>query len=183
MTVKNVTIMIKILFPNDYSFCVLCGDFNLPNIDWTIPGTDFNDSRKCFLDFCTDSFLTQLIKSPTHKNGNILDLLVCNNFGLDRTISHSVTLSLTNTCDHNLISFEIQIQKVINAKKDTYDFKMEDFENINDYLSNIIGLDYSTSKKISNIFMTSLSAQFKPQLNDLHHLILKFKKVRNIHLT
>ena len=72
----------KKLFPNDHSFYVL-GDFNLPNMDWTIPGTDFNDSYECFLDFFTDNFLTQLIKSQTHKNGNILDLLICNNFGLE----------------------------------------------------------------------------------------------------
>ena len=28
--------------------------------------------------FCSDNILTQLIESPTHKDGNILDLLLCN---------------------------------------------------------------------------------------------------------
>ena len=76
-------------------------------------------------DFCTDNFLSQVIENPTHKNGNILDLLICNNFGLDKIIAHSITFPLTNTCDHNLISIKIKIEnkKFINAKKDSYDFK------------------------------------------------------------
>ena len=87
LTVKNVIKMIKMFFPKDCSFYIL-GDFNMPNIDWTIPSTDFNEPNECFLNFCTDNFLTQVIESPTHKNGNILDLLICNHFGLDRIISH-----------------------------------------------------------------------------------------------
>ena len=83
-----------------------------------------------------DNFLTQVIENPTYKNGNIPDLLICNNFGLDRIISHSITFPLTNTCDHNLISFNIktEIQKVPNAKKDLYVFKKAYFEIINNYL-------------------------------------------------
>ena len=52
------------------------------------------------------------------KNGNILDHLVCNNFGLDRIIFHSINFPLTNTCGYNLILFKIKIesQKVINTK-------------------------------------------------------------------
>ena len=64
------------------------------------------------------------------------NLLTCNNFGLDRIISHSLTFPLTNTYDHKFMLFKIKIQslKAINAKKDTYDFKKADFEKINDYL-------------------------------------------------
>ena len=47
----------------------------------------------------------------------------------------------------------------------------------------IIGPHYLKVKKISNISMTNSSAQFKPQLNVLHHFILKTTKVRNILLT
>ena len=101
LTVKNLIKMIKIFIPNDYSFYIL-GDFNLPNINWTIPSTDYNESHECFLNFCTDNFLTQLIENPTHKNGNILDLLICNHFGLDRIISHSTSFPRTDTCDHTL---------------------------------------------------------------------------------
>ena len=138
LTVKNLIKMIKIFIPNDYSFYVL-GDFNLPNINWTIPSTDYNESHECFLNFCMDNFLTQVIENPTHKNGNILDLLICNHFGLDRIISHSTTFPLTDTCDHNLISFNVKIESQIvdNPKVASYNYKKADFENINNYLSNI----------------------------------------------
>ena len=172
MTVKNVTKIIKILFPNDYSFYVL-GNFNLPKVDWTIPGTDFNDFHKCFLDFCTDNFLTQLIKGPTHKNGNILDLLIYNNFGLDRIISHSVTFPLTNTCD---LKLKFKVKNLSILKKIHMIFKMQILKTSIITSQNIIGLHYFTSQKISNIFMTNLSAQFK-------RFISKITKVRNIHIT
>ena len=75
LTVKNVVKMIKILFQSDHSFYDLW-DFNTPNINWTTPSTDFNESHECFLNFWTDKFLTQVIEIPTHKNGNTLDLII-----------------------------------------------------------------------------------------------------------
>ena len=138
LTVQNVIKMIKMVFPKECSFYVL-GDFNMPNIDWRIPSTDFNKPHECFLDFCTDNFLTQIIENPTHKNGNILDLIICNHFGLDRIISHSTNFPLTNTCDHNLLSLKIKIENKIVpiAKEVSYDYKKADFESINDFLSKI----------------------------------------------
>ena len=44
-------------------------------------------------------------KKGTHKNGNILDLLLCNYMDLDRVNLNSVDSPLTDTNDHNLISF------------------------------------------------------------------------------
>ncbi len=67
LTVKNVVKLIKLFLPDSHPFFVL-GDFNLPNINWTIPSTNFNESHEFFLDFCTDKFLTQVIEKPTHKN-------------------------------------------------------------------------------------------------------------------
>ena len=63
---------------------LLLGDFNLPHMDWNIPSTTYNDCHKSFIKFCSDNILTQLIESPTHKDGNIHDLLLCNYLGLDR---------------------------------------------------------------------------------------------------
>ena len=58
------------------------------NIDWTIPNTTYNDCHTSFTKFCSDNILTQLIDSPTHKDGKILDLLLCNYLGLDRIKFH-----------------------------------------------------------------------------------------------
>ena len=56
LTVKNVIKMIKMFFPKDCSFYIL-GDFKMPNIDWIIPSTDFNEPHECFLNFCTSTLL------------------------------------------------------------------------------------------------------------------------------
>ena len=84
LTDKSVIEIIKMFLPNDYSFCLL-EDSNFPNINWTIPSTEYNESYQDFLNFCTDNFLTQVVESPTYKNLNILDLLICNPFGLNRS--------------------------------------------------------------------------------------------------
>ena len=96
------------VYSKEFSFYVL-GDFNMPNKDWKILGTDFNEPHECFLNFCTDKFLTQVIESLTNKNGNTLNLLIFNHFGLDRIITYSTNYPLTNTCVHNLLSLKIKI--------------------------------------------------------------------------
>ena len=53
------------VYSKEFSFYVL-GDFNMPNKDWKILGTDFNEPHECFLNFCTDNFLTQVIESQTN---------------------------------------------------------------------------------------------------------------------
>ena len=55
LTVKSVNKMIKIVFPKECSFYLLL-DFNMPNIDWRIPSTDFNEPHDYFLSFCTENF-------------------------------------------------------------------------------------------------------------------------------
>ena len=67
-------------------------------------------NHECFLNFFTDIYLTQVIESPTHKYENILDILNCINFGLDRIITRLITFQLTNTCDQNFISFKTKIE-------------------------------------------------------------------------
>ena len=65
-----------LIFANKPTF--LFGDFNLPNIDWSIPSTTSDQSHQKFLSFCSSFSLFQSILVPTHDKGNILDLLLCN---------------------------------------------------------------------------------------------------------
>ena len=136
--VSNMIDLIRNLIPKKYPFYIL-GDFNLPNIDWNIPSTTYNDCHKCFIKFCSDNLLTQLIDSPTHKNGNILDLLLCNYMALDRVKFHLVDSPLTNINDHNVILFGISVHKSKKpSPKSLYpDFRRANFENINKFLSDI----------------------------------------------
>ena len=55
----------------------LLGDFNLPDINWdTLTGTSTISNNFC--DCAFKSNLTQLVESPTHTGGNILDLVLTN---------------------------------------------------------------------------------------------------------
>jgi hypothetical protein len=64
---------------------ILTGDFNLPHAIWpegtTGPGSsrDEREMMSDLMDLAGEFFLQQQIKQPTHKRGNILDLLFTNN--------------------------------------------------------------------------------------------------------
>ena len=57
---------------------IIMGDFNLPNEDWAhlpaIRTETFCETEK----FLTSKIFTQLITEPTHKDGNVLDLVFTN---------------------------------------------------------------------------------------------------------
>ena len=130
------------------------GDFNLPHIDWNIPSPTLNDCHKSFIKFFSDNIITQLEPS-THIDGNILDLLVCNYLGLDRVKFHSVDSPLTDTNDHNLISFGINIEKSTKLASETLypDFCRANFKNVNKYLSGINWkLLYNSSKNLQEFY-------------------------------
>ena len=54
----------------------ICGDFNLPSIDWTIPVSLGGVSSEYFVEQCCDRNFIQHVLPPTHDSGNILDLLL-----------------------------------------------------------------------------------------------------------
>ena len=56
---------------------IIVGDFNMPDICWSsLSGsTSFSNS---FCDFVFKHNLTQLMTTPTHEKGNVLDLVLTN---------------------------------------------------------------------------------------------------------
>ena len=85
---------------------LLIGDINLPNIDWNT-GRGSTSAKKLY-DAVTTGGLEQLVRSPTHNKGNILDLIITNmadkvlNVTLDAPIGKS---------DHCTIKLELDIKK------------------------------------------------------------------------
>ena len=51
--------------------------------------------------------MTQIINEPTHNKGKILDLVLCNPSAQKLLLSSSVLNPLSSSCDHFLISFNI----------------------------------------------------------------------------
>ena len=86
----------------------VCGDFNLPNTDWSIPVNVGNSAHDYFVELCNDLNLVQHICVPTHNSSNILDLLLCNSYSSFSLLSFDVCAPFSNTCDHSVISFKIQ---------------------------------------------------------------------------
>ena len=58
-----------------YKHNFIVGDFNLDSVDWH-RNTPSNNSHIPFLSLFSDLGLSQLVFEPTHRSGNILDILL-----------------------------------------------------------------------------------------------------------
>ena len=96
----------------DYSHLVICGDFNLPDINWKQEETSASESHISFkfLESIKNCFLTQHVVEPTHFRGeqkaNVLDLIFTNTentisdleYGAPIGSSHHVSLRFKIIC-------------------------------------------------------------------------------------
>ena len=83
---------------------VLCGDFNLPHINWSTVTPDLLSPAATLLcSIINDNFLTQVVNFPT-RQVNVLDLVLVNHTSIISCI-HPVD-SLPGT-DHEAIYFEL----------------------------------------------------------------------------
>ena len=113
----------KIALNKKISRHILVGDFNLSNASWP-EGLSTNATEKLFLDTFSDLGLQQMVNSPTHQQGRILDLVLTNK---PSQIVNLVVLDQNSVChsDHYGITFSFNIKiksivmkrKVLNYKK------------------------------------------------------------------
>ena len=115
----------------------LCGDFNLPDINWDYqlaPG--FDNINSLFCEIINDSNLIQMNHAPTriHNNtSNILDLVFTNQ---PERISDISTFDSQLTTDHLGVQFKIKtILKRERIARYVYNFKKADFEGLKQFLS------------------------------------------------
>ena len=80
----------------------IIGDFNMPDVDWTT--LNCSNKYKKFVDTYSDKSLFQLIDFPTHKRGNILDLVLTNS--PERVLNIEDIGNLGNS-DHSIISIDL----------------------------------------------------------------------------
>ena len=90
---------------------ILVGDFNLPPIDWSLnqqtPATNGGQLEESFCDLIEDNFLQQYIFGLTHKDGNKLDLLLCNCPEIIKNVSSLPPDQLCFPTHHHIIEFGI----------------------------------------------------------------------------
>ena len=85
--------------------CVIMGDFNLPNIDWTLERPTPAPGNK-LMRLLADNYLTQQVHDTTRQN-NILDLVISKEEEL------IVNLKITDKIgDHQAITFSIKTEKL-----------------------------------------------------------------------
>ena len=94
----------------------LGGDFNLPHVSWPAgtPSQGASVEEKHMLNYlnemCNELLLTQVIKTSTHKDGNILDLVFVNNGGIvhdTNVIKCSQVHLITALCRYPLLTKQI----------------------------------------------------------------------------
>ncbi len=114
---------------------IIVGDFDCPNVDWSLMAGDQKGSR--IIDMAEDSFLTQVITQPTREN-NILVLVLVSDPDLIRNCQVGEKL---NGCDHHLIRFNICIEHELTENKAMVpDYRKADFNRARELLQSIIVL-------------------------------------------
>jgi len=119
---------------NAHSDCdiIALGDFNAPDIDWsTLTGTTNYSHSLCNAVY--NKNLTQIIITPTHKQGNTLDLILTN------SPSRIINLNIqTSPSDHYMITADLlthtsQCSKH-NLKSSKFLYSRGDYESMDDFL-------------------------------------------------
>lgn len=135
----------------DSNFIIITGDFNLPDIVWsTLSGS--STVSKLFCDFVFDHNLSQLVTSPTHCKGNILDLVLTN---IPDSISTPNVHSQQDCClssDHFLLSFSVTFAiSTLNRKSPpchVYDYSKADWDGL---LNHLLDTDFTSLYSTSDV--------------------------------
>ena len=85
---------------------LLIGDINLPNIDWDTGRASAGGAK--LYEAVTTAGLEQLIRSPTHTKGNILDLIITNMADKVLNVEHDAPIGKS---DHCTLKVELDIKK------------------------------------------------------------------------
>ena len=83
---------------------IVCGDLNMPSINWAEYTVPTGDVPQALLDSVADLNLTQHIHEATHVKGNILDVVFSNVHCIKSIIVHKPLLS-----DHSIIDIETHL--------------------------------------------------------------------------
>ena len=114
---------------------VVCGDFNLPHIDWEFGTATTGDSiHNYFTKLVRDTYLWQMIDFPT-RNNNMLDLILTN---IPEKISDIHGFDDILNTDHKLVSFvlDFNIPKEPKTKRFVYNFKKANWDALKEVLTN-----------------------------------------------
>ena len=111
---------------------IICGDFNLPKINWVtgrISDSEQSMAQK-FYDKVSDNFLLQKVSNPTRRRGDdlpsLIDLILVNDEDSVDEVRHLPPLGAG---DHDALIFEyrLPINQPVLSSREVYDFRRADF--------------------------------------------------------
>jgi len=113
---------------------IIFDDFNMPDINWsTLTGSSIVSNNFC--EFVFQSNLDQVVTSPTHKHGNVLDLVLTDSAeSIVDLIVHPLEYQCISS-DHHLITFNT-CYKYTTSKpvtKKIFNYARGDFVSLNEY--------------------------------------------------
>ena len=103
---KDFKKTLKLVCKSNFDSIIVCGDFNLLDIDWTTGVAVKNDSiHSFFAKTVKDNYLHQLVDFPTRLN-NTLDLILTN---IPDKVINMHGFQDVNDTDHTLVSFDLDL--------------------------------------------------------------------------
>ena len=115
---------------------ILCGDFNLPNINWEVNSpTSPSPLASLLCDISSNSSLQQLVVDPTRGN-NTLDLVFTNT---QNRINNVQVIDGIAGSDHDGVSFDVslKLQSAAVLSRYLFNFKRADFNQFRETLSTV----------------------------------------------
>ena len=134
--VNNLVALNNLLLSVSQYPIVLCGDFNLPSIDWSITFPATSSSVANFMcDLVRDNYLHQMVVSPT-RHQSLLDLVLTNQPDMVAGVKVVDNLPLT---DHDAVQFTLNVitSPQTPCKRSLYNYKKADLLLLRDILSHI----------------------------------------------
>ena len=156
---------------------IICGDYNLPNIDWNEgqPQDTNNQLVSTMASFQSRQLLSQMIKKPTHKAGNILDLVFTNN----KQLFNEINCLPTTKSDHFIIEISTHFKSHFAKAQQNNRIFFNLFDSTN-YFSEDVNWDAIKSELQNPELLAELN-QLETAAEKLDHLIDSCEKIGATH--
>ena len=154
---------------------LLIGDLNLPDVDWnTYSG--YSTISNAYAEIVFDLDLMQLIDSPTHTAGNILDVILTNSDHCQNIDVHP-NLPPSLSSDHHIITFSIvhHHNKASDLPKYKYNYYQANWADMNQYLysynlvksltQGMLNLFGSNSRQLPTMLLTCLCQKYPSKIS------------------
>ena len=143
-------------YGNTYNFYLL-GDFNFPSIDWNTYSSSSTNERS-FLEIIIENGFLQFVTEATHKNKNILDLVISNEINLPVSVGNQIF------SDHYPIFFNFNSVHPTCELQSSYSKSSFNIQTFNTYLQsmyNLVSLNSCTIESYADKWYSLLNSSFK----------------------